>query len=228
LVKEQKSSRDTPRSSLRLARVRQTLGASGPAEVYRWEAQYAVSQKQLLNVQNQLEIVQIHLNRILRYPMAKRFNIGDTGLDSPFLTSRDKRFFDFIENPWIARLFLEFWVEYGLENAPERASIDAVIAAKKRQLKMTHRKFYIPTIAFQAGITNHFSKSGAGTEETDMSNLFPAFNQAQLQAIGSLFPEKPGNVDMNFGLQLSIPVFSGGENLAEQKKAAVELKKLEF
>jgi outer membrane protein TolC len=227
LVRVQKNNLKKTRSNLELARVRENLGVSGASEVYRWEAQYAVSQKQLLDAQNNKDIAEIHLNRLLHYPQSERFVITDTGLDSPFLSTRDKRFFSFINNPWIAGLFLEFWVEYGLKNAPELRSIDKVIAVQKRQLKSATRKYYMPSIWLQAEITNYFSRSGAGTGAMDLSALTPVFNSGQLNALGSLFPPKPGNVDMTFGLQFSLPLFSGGAEMAQRKKEEVELQKLE-
>ncbi|NIM15855.1 MAG: TolC family protein [Candidatus Aminicenantes bacterium] len=227
LERVQKDNLKKTRSNLQLARVRQSLGAGSASEVYRWDAQYAASQIQFENAQAQREIAEIHLNRVLHRPLRERFNITDAGLDSPFLTSKDERFFSFIDNQWTLNLFTDFMAEYGVKHAPELAQLDAVIAAKKRYLKSTRHKFYLPTIALQAGVTNYFSKTGSGTETSDISNLFPTFNMAQLEAIGSLFPERPDDLDWNIGVQLSFPLFSGGEKAAEHKKVKIELTKLE-
>jgi outer membrane protein TolC len=212
LVRVQKDNLNKTKSNLQLARVRQSLGAGSSSEVYRWDAQYAASQMQFENAQAQREIAEIHLNRVLHRPLRERLNITDAGLDSPFLTSRDRRFFSFIDNQWTLNLFTDFMAEYGVKHAPELAQLDAVIAAKKRHLKSTRHKFYLPTIALQAGVTNYFSKTGSGTETSDMS---------------SLFPEKPNDLDWNIGVQLSFPLFSGGQKTAEHKKVKIELNKLE-
>jgi outer membrane protein TolC len=227
LERVQKDNLEKTKSNLQLARVRQSLGASGPAEVYRWEAQYAVSQMQLDEAFAQRRLAEIHLNRVLNYPQGKRFKITDAGLESPFLTAREDRFYSFIDNEWILELFTDFMAEYGVKHAPELVQMDAVIAAKKRYLKSLRHKFYLPSIALQAGITNYFSKTGSGTETSDMSRLFPAFTLGQLEALGSLFPEKPNDLDWNIGLQVSFPLFSGGEKVAEHKKVKIELSRLE-
>ncbi|MCP5103027.1 MAG: TolC family protein [bacterium] len=211
-----KNNQKKTKANLELARVRQSLGVSGPSELYRWEAQYAVSQKDLLDAKTQREITEIHLNRVIHHPQEKRFKITYTGLDSPFLKSKDSRLFDSINNPWIYKSFLEFWVEIGLKNAPELVGLDAAIAAKKRYLQSTRYKFYVPTVALQAGVTNYFDKSGKGTEEMPLLTI-PGFQ----------FPAKPNDVDWNIGVQFSFNLFSGGEKFAENKKVKLELEKLE-
>jgi outer membrane protein TolC/ABC-type uncharacterized transport system substrate-binding protein len=214
LVRVQKNNLDTTRSNLELAKVRRSLGVSSPSEVYRWEAQYATSQKALLDARNHRDIAEINLNRILHHPQQEHFDITDAGLDSPFLKTRDTRFFSYINNPWVAQWFGEFWVEKGLKNAPELARMDAAIAAKKRQLNMKKRNFYMPSLWLQAGVTNYFSKTGAG------GLSFP-------NEFASLFPPPPNDTDFNIALQLSFPLFSGGGKSAEHKKVKMELQKLE-
>lgn len=227
LERVQKDNLKKTKSNLQLARVRQSLGASGPAEVYRWDAQYAASQMQLEEARTQRRIAEFHLNRVLHRPLGKRYKITDAGLDSPFLTADEERFYTIVDNEWTLELFTDFMVEHGVKHAPELAQMDAVIAAKKRYLKSLRHKYYLPSIALQAGITNYFSKTGTGTETSDMSRLFPAFTLGQLEALGSLFPEKPNDLDWNIGLQVSFPLFSGGEKVAEHKKVKIELSRME-
>jgi outer membrane protein TolC len=215
LERVQEANLEKTRTNLELARVRQDLGVSGPSELYRWEAQYSISQQELLDAKTQREVAEIHLNRVIHHPQGERFKITDAGLASPFLKSRDRRLFDSINNQWIFKVFLEFWVAIGLENAPELNRIDAAIAAKKRYLQSTRYKFYAPTVALRAGVDNYFSKTGKGTESSDMG------------ALGSLFPAKPNDLDWNIGLQLSFNLFSGGEKFVEHKKVKLELEKLE-
>lgn len=216
LERVQKNNLKKTRSHLELARVRQDLGVSGPSEIHRWDAQYAISRKQLVEAQTMREISEIHLNRVLHHPQGERFNITDMGLASPFLASSDDRLFRSINNPWIYKQFLEFWVEIGLKNAPELAGLDAAIAAKKRYLKSSGYKFYLPTVALQAGVTNYFSKTGKGSEGMDI----PA-------GMAGLFPEPPNDLDWNIGLQFSLNLFSGGAKAADHQKIKLELEKLE-
>ncbi|MCP4155099.1 MAG: TolC family protein [bacterium] len=152
--------------------------------------------------------------------------ITQAGLDVSVLSNTDERFFSYIDNPWTFRLFLEYIVEDGLKKAPELAQMDAALAAKERYLKSTRRSFYMPTVALFAGVKNYFSKTGEGTADRDMSSMAPAFSITQLQALGSLFPAKADDLEWNVGLNLSLPIFSGGEKIAENKKTGLELKKL--
>ncbi len=226
LERVQKQNLKKTRSNLELAKVRKSLGASGPADVYRWEALYATARKDVMDAGNMRELAEINLNRVLHLPQGKRFKIAEAGLDEPFLTTSDKRFFTFIDNPWIFKHFLDFIVEDGLARSPELAQLDAAIAAKDRYARSAGRKSFLPTVALSASITNYFSKTGAGTGERDMSHMIPAFSPAQLGALGSLFPATPNDLDWSVALKLSIPVFSGGENMVESKKARLELKQM--
>ena len=51
------------RSNLELARVRQQIGFSGSAEVYRWESQIATARKRAIEANARRNAAEIALNR---------------------------------------------------------------------------------------------------------------------------------------------------------------------
>lgn len=226
LERVQKDNLGKTRNNLELARMRKSIGVSGPSEVYRWEAQYATARKELMDANTQRELAEINLNRILHVPQSHRFMITDTGLDAPFLNTGGGRFYDFVDNPWIYKIFLEFIVQDSLKRSPELCRLDNLIAAQERYYKSTRRQMFRPTLALTAGLTNRFSRTGEGSGSRDMSGLGLAFNPAQMQALGSLFPSPSNDLDWNVGLSLSFPLFSGGGKFVEKKKAHYEVEKL--
>ncbi len=69
LERVQKENLELTRSNLELARVRQQIGISGPAEVYRWESQIATARKEVINANAQRNAAEIGVNRVLHQPL---------------------------------------------------------------------------------------------------------------------------------------------------------------
>ncbi len=200
------------KSNLELARVRHSIGTSGPAEVFRWEAELAIGKRDVLFSERQRVQAEIHLNRMLHRPQEEPFMVLETTIDDPRILSGvypDPK----IDNPWIYRQFADFVVEYGLKKAPELVQIDEGIKAKQRYLKTTRREFYVPTIAFQGEISQLFDESGAGTSD--------------LGALASMLPDPADDIDWSLGIMLSLPTYSGGLKSAEFRKTKMEIKHLE-
>ncbi len=73
------------REHLELARRRQRLGASGAADVYRWESELANARTDVIAANTQIELARMNLNRLLRRPMEERFDPQDARLADPYL-----------------------------------------------------------------------------------------------------------------------------------------------
>ncbi len=94
----QKNDLDLTRSNLELARVRQQIGMSGPAEIYRWESQMATARNAGIQANTQRNVAQIALNRILHRPLEEDFDTQEIGLHDENLITHDPRFIRFIDN----------------------------------------------------------------------------------------------------------------------------------
>ena len=117
-------------------------------------------------------------------------------------------------------------VEEALRNSPEIATLDAAIAVQQGVLRSATNRFWLPTIALQGQVNNIFSKAGIGKEASPFD--FPSL-PPQYQALGSIFSEtfkEPKDLSWNIGLNISFPLFSGGEKFAVRQKALQELEQL--
>jgi outer membrane protein TolC len=69
------------RSNLERAKMRQALGVSGPAEVYRLESQIAQERADVMQADTQRIVAEMELNRQLDYSLEQSFQLADVRLD---------------------------------------------------------------------------------------------------------------------------------------------------
>ena len=100
------------RSNLEMAQIRQSVGISGPAEVYRWESQLAGSRQSVLKAQSQRVLAEQALNQLLHRPMDEPFLVEEVGLRDPLLITSDLRLTRYVNDPWSLRIFRQFTVYY--------------------------------------------------------------------------------------------------------------------
>lgn len=201
----QKENLDLTRSNLEQARVRQQIGISGPAEVYRWESQIATARRAVINANAQRNAAEIGVNRVLHQPLESPFLTTEAGLFDEGLATHDQRFMQFIANKRSFRAFRDFMTEDGLATAPELIEIDAALAAQRRLLTAAGRAHWLPTLALQTDVTRNISREGSGS---------------QFDPIG-------GDATWSIGISASLPLFSGGEKFATQAKARHTVRQLE-
>jgi outer membrane protein TolC len=200
------------RTNLGIARVRESTGIAGPAEVYRWESEMATNQKDVLQAEAQRQIAEIELNRLLHRPLEEPFITLEEDLNEQVLYTGEE-YLRLTRNLKFFEIFRKFMVEEGLNASPELASLNAAIEAQERILRSASNGLWLPTLALQGEVSHIFSKGGAGTS----SALPPSFS----------FPEMD-DTSWNIGLSLSFPLFKGGEKLVVRTKAQKELEYLNF
>ena len=205
------------RSNLELARVRETLGQSGPAEVLRWESQIATSRKDLILASADRRTAEIALNQLLNRPLEEEFLTAESELADPaiLLNLTVDRYLPYTNNPQFYEIFRNFMTREGLLNAPELLAFDTAIEAQEIAHRITRRAFWTPTVALQAGLNSQLVKSGAGSEGGLM--LPPEF--------GAAFPEA-NDTHWNVGLSLTFPIFQGGGKRADRGVASETLARL--
>ena len=205
----QKENLRVTRSNLELARIRQSIGYSGPAEVYRWESEAAINRQDLLKAEAQRRQAEIVLNRLLNRPQEEPFIAEDASIDDPALLAGDKRVLGFTRNPRDFALFRDFMVRDGMDRSPELHQLDAAIAAHQRALASTRSAFWSPDIVVQAGVTETFNKGGAGADVT------------------SPFGGTRDDTDWNVALVATLPLSTGGSRRADSNKAHETLVQLQ-
>lgn len=201
-------------SNLELARLRESVGASGRSDVYRWESEVATSRKNVIGANAQVEVAKIEMNRVLNRPLEEPFATEETAIDDPILLTGDKKIFAYLDNPRTFGIFRDFMVQEGVNAAPELQQLDAAIAAQRRAKTATSRAFWMPTVALQAKVNNVFSRRGAGSDGIKLPPSIPlTFPSAQ-------------DLNWNVGVQIALPLFTGLHRIAEDQQARVELDRL--
>ena len=213
----QKENLALTRSNLELARVRRAVGFSGPAEVFRWESQIAGNRRDVIDANAQRNQAEIALNRLLHRPLEERFTTEESSLLDPELVTSDERFQQYIDNPWNFRVFRSFMVQEGLLASPELRRLEAAIAAQERASVSARRAFWAPTVALAGGVTGILAKGGAGADSS-LGSLLPL--------PGSL--PTLGNVDWSVGIEVSLPLFTGGARRSELTRSQEELSRLQL
>ncbi len=192
------------RRNLRLAQNRVELGSSSSADVYRWQAEEARAQILVLDARAALNQSWNRLNRLLHLPQAERIALHEASFDEPFVITR-KEFESLVSSPADYARFSQFFVNRGLGQAPELAQIDAQLTAKRRELTSQRRAYWLPDFSLGGRYTSNLAQSGVGGALVGGEN----------------------REDWTVGLQVSLPLFSGGERRAGVSRASLELRQLE-
>lgn len=203
------------RSNLELAKVRRSIGISGPAEVFRWEREVANSRQAVLRSVSRRQQAERALNRLLNRPLDEIFVTEDVDLLDPTLLTSDERLRKYVSNPWALAVFRSFVVMEGLENSVELRRLDAAIAAQERQRVAAKRSFWVPTAVLSGEVTRFLAEEGAGKDPPTIPG-FPG---------SGVFPEKD-ETDWGLGVRVSLPLFEGGSRFADRERAIEELARL--
>lgn len=200
----QKDNLELTHSNLEVALVRQSIGVAGAVEVFRWESQLATDRQRLIEANARHNQAEIALNRVLHRPLEEPFSVAETGLYDESLITCDPRFVKCIDNPHHFEIFRAFLAQEGLACAPELQRLDASIAAQERGLESARRAFWSPTAALQGSLATTLARGGAGAEREN-----PA-----------------GDRYWTLGLDLRLPLSTGGARLAASVEAREELERL--
>ncbi len=215
LARIQRSNLRLSLDNLDLARLRESVGASGRSDVYRWESEVATGRKNVIDADAQIEVARTEVNRLLNRQLEERFTTEETAIDDPVLITSEKQLFNYFGNPKTFAVFREFMVEEGVNASPELKQFDAAIAAQQRAHTAAGRSFWVPDVSLQGGLTNIFERGGAGSG--------PAFELPP--SIPITLPEQE-DFSWQMKLKLSLPLFAGFARTAAHEQTSIELTKL--
>jgi len=209
----QKANLRRTRSHLELAQVRESIGYSGAAEVFRWQSQIANDRKSVIAAIAQRNVAEIALNRLLHRPAEDPFRTADADLKDPSLGASRPGLLDYFDDPVSFDTFRDFMEQDALSLAPELKTLDAAIAAKQREVRSTTNSFLAPTLALQFEWSRLLTESGAGAEGAQFAGSDLSLPQAN-------------DTNWSLGLKASYPIFEGAARFAERNRANRELHQL--
>jgi len=192
------------RANLELAEDRVRIGSSTAADVYRWQAEVARAQILVLNARAALNQSWETLNRILHMPQGVRMALKAATFEEPFVMTR-KAFDQLVSSPADYARFSRFYIDRALRQAPELEQLNALIAAKRRELTSQRRAYWLPDVSVGGRYTSNLDQSGLGAGPQAGQDLN----------------------DWSVGIQATLPLFSGGLKKANVSRASFELRQLE-
>jgi len=201
-----RSNLEVTRTNLELARVRESVGASGRADVLRWESQIARDRQDVLSAQATRFRALTELNRVMNRPQAEPVTTVRDGLDETLAVLNDPRFDSFIGNPVVWETFIDFSVAEAMSLSPELRQFESNVQAQQRDVLAARRAWYVPDIALSADAGNNIDRSGAGSDRT-----------------GLMLDDESWTI----GVSASLPLFSGGALKSRLSRSRHTLSQLE-
>lgn len=213
LARVKRTNLERTQSNLEIARLREGVGSSSRADVFRWEGEVANARRDVIASDAQVRVAELSLNRILNRPL-------DRGVAQPPVTPGDAAFLlqdstvlEWLDQPDRLTVLMRFLGGEAAAFSPELAQLDAGIAAKRRQNVSAQRAFWLPDVTLQGGLSNVFSRNGAGATGPTIP--------AQYE-----FPTTP-DMSWQFKLQASYPVFNGFSRAATRAQTEIDLRRLQ-
>ncbi len=189
----QRSNLEVTRTNLELARVRESIGFSGRADLLRWESQIATARRQLIEATANRRQSENQLLQILNLPQSTPVAPQDASVEKTLAMFTQPRFEALIDNALTWQTFQDFVVETGIENSPDIAQLDQQLLAGERQVTAAKRRYWLPTFNLDGFVGRNLDRSGAGsnwellgiderTWQLGVNARLPVFNGGALRA----------------------------------------------
>ncbi len=194
----------TTKKNLKISEQNFEFGASGKADILRFQSQLTQNIQNLIDANNSLNQAYNTINQLMNNPISGKIDIDDAELSKGlFKNYRYEVFLELLDDPKIRPAITEFFVEEALRNAPELRNIGYNLEATKRNYKLYSSGRFVPTVALQGKYSYAFSKSGRG----------------------SSLPEgyaSPPDGTYNVGLNLSIPIIQQNQQNIYRQTAKIQ------
>jgi outer membrane protein len=201
-----RSNVENTRTNLETSRVRETVGLAERSDYLRWVAQLARDKQNLLAAESLRRQAEAQLTRIIHRPSSKPFTTVESGLDDPLSLVSSPRTQAFLDSPAKWAVFMEYAVSTALENSPEIAQTEALVAGRQRAVTAARRSYVLPDLALVSNGSKALSKSGVGS--------------------GSL-PGGPNDESWSVSLQATLPLVTGRRRAAQLSQARHNLREIE-
>ncbi len=200
-------------SNLEIARLREGVGSSSRADVFRWEGEVANARRDLIAADAQVRVAGISLNRMLNRPLERPVAQPAVAPGDAAFLLQDSTVLQWLDEPDRLATLTRFLGGEAASFSPELAQLDAGIAAKRRQEVAAQRAFWLPDVTLQGGMSNVFSRNGAGSSAPTIPAQYD-------------FPNTP-DMSWQFKIQASYPIFNGFSRAANRAQTEVDLRRLQ-
>ena len=219
------------RVNLDVAKNRESIGAAGPEEALRWEAEVAGLKKAVMDVQAQMNQAQLALKQMLNIPMIYLINFKDISFDDETQLISNKDFRSYLEDPQSYDLLTDFLVSYGQKKSADVQTLNGIVEARGRSLTSLQLSRFVPTIALFGTVTNTFYKSAIKSPFSLNFPEPPASIPPEIPAyIGQIFSgftiPLPNDLDWTVGINVSLNLLNGLGTAAQIEQSDIELRQI--
>ena len=198
---------DVTRQNLQIAEQNFEAGQSGRSDILRFRSEMAQNMQALVEAVNQLELAFFSLNELLNHPIDREIDIEEAEISEGIFEDYDYQFFqEFLDDPTVASIFVDFLVSEAIKNAPELKSIQYNIAATDRNILLNGGRRFIPTVALQAQYNRTFDQWGVGVP----------------------LPEFFLRDNFSVGVNVSVPIFDQNRFNINRQTAILQKEQLEL
>jgi outer membrane protein len=188
-------------NNYRLARLRQSIGAADPSEIYRWESSAAQDRAALFKEDGELRDALAELNRILGVSQDSVWSPEDVDMaDESFHFLDDEMSHD-VKSYAKFKRYREYFRFRAASDSPELKRFDAALDAQGFAVKQVERRRFVPEIS---GITtwNRVPMGSSTTPDMDQDEWF-------------------------IGIAASLPLYEGGAIRARADEEQAKLAELQ-
>lgn len=203
------------KKNLELARVRLTAGATGKADIYRWQNKLANDKLAVIKAVAARNQAEIALNALRRRPLEQPFSLAASGNPMSCNCAGGGALRRYVDNPWSFAEMREFMVLQGLKHSPELKQLQRSLEAQRRALLSAKLAYAVPTLGFSFGLDQRLTYSG---EAPDLSGL---------QKMG-LPISASDDTSWTVGLALSWNLLEGGARFHRQQQLQKQLEQLQL
>lgn len=204
------------RANLEIAKFREQVGRSGPAEVYRWEIQMAGAKQAVIEASAMRKKSELALNQILNASQEEEFTTAECDIFSQAFFLDYLQVAPYIDNQKSFKVFRDFLVADTFAFSPEIQQVGMAIKAQERLQLSSRRKFREPEVALQGNVSRTVRESGAGA------------NPATVPPPFSAMLSQPDKVDWYVGVNMSLNLHDGGDRTAALREVSAEIEKLRY
>jgi outer membrane protein TolC len=201
------------RSNLEVARVREGVGSTNRADIYRWEGEVATARRDLIATQAEVQVASLQLRRLLNRPLGTALAQQPVPLDDPALLARDSAVLRWLQDPAGLQALTGLLVGEAVRLSPELSRAEAAIAATRRQHTAAQRAFWLPTFSLEGAFNDVLGRGGAGSSTPSIPGPVT-------------FASVP-DLSWQVRLQASLPLFTGGGRGATRERTKLDIERLE-